>query len=182
MLTAVLLALGLAMDAVAVSVCAALCAPQAPWPRRLRMPLAFGIFQAVMPCGGWLGGEALAEAVADWDHWVAWALLTAIGGKMLWEARRAHAECPPGDPFAWRRVLPLAVATSVDALAAGLTIAVLEVPPLFAIALVGAVTALCCAVAMALASSIGNAGAQAAAACGGLVLLAIGFKILFEHL
>lgn len=181
-LTVLLVALGLALDAVAVSVCAALCAPAAPWRRRLRMPLCFALFQAGMPLLGWLGGEALAGPLAAWDHWLAWGLLTLIGGRMLWEAWRREDVCPAGDPYAWRRVLPLALATSIDALAAGLTIAFLDMPVAVSIVTIGAVTGSLCLVATAGAARLGTSGARGAEALGGLALIAIGARILAEHL
>ncbi|MBN8526849.1 MAG: manganese efflux pump [Planctomycetes bacterium] len=182
MLTALLLALGLSMDAVAVSICAGLSRPGEPFWRALRMPLAFGFFQALMPLLGWLGGKTVVAYVADWDHWIAFALLAAIGGKMLWEAWKGDDECPAGDPFAWGRLSVLAIATSIDALAAGLTIAFIQQPPLLTIAVIGCTTALLCLPAVRLGGRLGERWAGRAEIVGGLVLIGIGAKIVVDHL
>jgi putative Mn2+ efflux pump MntP len=183
MLTALLLALGLSMDAVAVSISSGLSRPgEGSW-RLLRMPLAFGFFQALMPFLGWLGGAALVAQVAAWDHWLAFALLAGIGGKMLWEAWRGDdAEAEPADPFAWGRLLVLSVATSIDALAAGLTIAFIDLPVGLTLAIIGGTTAAVCLPAVLWAGHLGGRWAGRAEIVGGLVLVGLGIKILVEHL
>lgn len=182
MLTVILLALGLSMDAVAVSAGAAIARPQEPFWRAMRMPLAFGFFQALMPLIGWIGGAALVGWIAAWDHWLAFALLTGIGGKMLWEAWAGDDEAGPGDPFAWGRLTVLAIATSIDALAAGLSIAVIGVPVLVAVGVIGATTAALCIPAVRLGARLGGRFAAAAEVLGGLTLIGIGAKILVDHL
>lgn len=183
MLTALLLALGLSMDAVAVSICAGLARPGERFWRAMRMPLAFGFFQALMPLLGWLGGQTFVERIAAWDHWIAFALLAGIGGKMLWEAWRGEDECPAGgDPFAWGRLLVLSVATSIDALAAGLSIALIGLHVGVTVAIIGATTALLCLPAVRLGGRLGERWASRAEVVGGLVLIAIGVRILVEHL
>lgn len=182
-LTAFALALGLAMDAVAVSISAGMARPGEPFARALRMPLAFGVFQALMPAIGWLGGAALSGWVATWDHWLAFALLLAIGGKMLWEAwRGGDEERPASDPFAWRPLLLLSVATSIDALAAGMTISLIGLHPGLTIAIIGATTALLCLPAVRLGARLGERWASRAEVAGGVVLILIGGKILVDHL
>jgi putative Mn2+ efflux pump MntP len=182
MLTALLLALGLSMDAVAVSICAGMARPGEPFWRALRMPLAFGFFQALMPFLGWLGGEAVVAYIADWDHWIAFALLAGIGGKMLWEAVNGDDECPTGDPFAWGRLTILAIATSIDALAAGLSISLIGLEVWLSVAIIGGVTALLCLPAVRLGGRLGERWAQRAGIVGGVVLIGIGVKILVDHL
>jgi manganese efflux pump family protein len=182
MFTALLLALGLSMDAVAVSICAGISRPGEPFVRALRMPVIFGLFQALMPLLGWLGGSTVVSLIADWDHWIAFALLAAIGGKMLWEAWHGDGDCPTGDPFAWGRLCVLAVATSIDALAAGLSIAFIGLPPLVSIVVIGMVTTVLCLPAVRLGSRLGARWARRAEVVGGLVLIGIGVKIVFDHL
>ncbi len=183
MLTAFLLALGLSMDAVAVSISSGMCRPGERFWRLLRMPLAFGFFQALMPLLGWLGGAAVVGHVATWDHWLAFALLAGIGGKMLWESWRGGDEaCASADPFAWGRLTVLAIATSIDALAAGLTIALIELPVAFTLAIIGGTTTALCLPAVLLAGRLGERWAGRAEIAGGLVLIGIGVKILVDHL
>ncbi len=183
MLTAILLALGLSMDAVAVSISSGLGRPGERFWRLLRMPLAFGFFQALMPFLGWLGGATVVGKVAAWDHWLAFALLAGIGGKMLWESLRGGEEAEtPADPFAWGRLMVLSVATSIDALAAGLTIAFIDLPVGFTLAIIGATTAALCLPAVLLAGRLGGRWAGRAEILGGLVLVGIGVKILVDHL
>jgi putative Mn2+ efflux pump MntP len=183
MLTAFLLALGLSMDAVAVSISSGLCRPGERFWRLLRMPLAFGLFQALMPFIGWLGGAAVVKQVAAWDHWLAFVLLAGIGGKMLWEAWKGGDDASgPADPFAWGRLTVLAIATSIDALAAGLTIAFIDLPVAFTLAIIGGTTAALCLPAVLLAGRLGERWAGRAEVLGGLVLIGIGAKILVDHL
>ncbi len=181
--SAFLLALGLSMDAVAVSISSGLCRPGERFWRLMRMPLAFGFFQALMPFIGWLGGAAVVKHVATWDHWLAFALLAGIGGKMLWEAwKGGDEECGPADPFAWGRLTVLAIATSIDALAAGLTIAFIDLPVAFTLAIIGGTTTALCLPAVLLAGRLGERWAGRAEILGGLVLIGIGAKILVDHL
>jgi putative Mn2+ efflux pump MntP len=182
LLTAFVLALGLSMDAVAVSISAGMSRPNEPWSRAIRMPLAFGAFQALMPLVGWLGGAKLVGLVAAWDHWLVFALLAGIGGKMLWEAFSRDDDAPVADPFAWKPLLLLALATSIDALAAGLSIAVIHLPVLVTVAVIGLTTALLCLPAVRLGSRLGDRWATRAEIVGGLVLIGLGVRILVQHL
>ena len=182
LITAFALALGLAMDAVAVSIAAGLARPQEPFARALRMPLAFGLFQALMPAIGWLGGAALSGWVADCDHWLVFAILGAIGGKMLWEAWRGGDDAGvAADPFAWRALLLLSIATSIDALAAGLSIALIGLHPGLTLAIIGLTTTALCLPAVRLGARLGRRWARRAELGGGLVLILIGCKILADH-
>jgi putative Mn2+ efflux pump MntP len=181
-LTAFALAAGLSMDAVAVSILAGMSRPDERFMRALRMPLACGFFQALMPTIGWLGGVAMSGWVSTWDHWLVFALLVAIGGKMLWEAWRHDGAPSANDPFAWRTLLPLAIATSIDALAAGMSIALIGLHPGLTIGIIGMTTAVLCLPAVRLGARLGRRWAGRAEVMGGLVLILIGVKILIEHL
>lgn len=174
MLSAIALAFGLAMDATAVCAARAFCAKN---PRELViLPLLFGAFQAGMASLGWLGGRAAADYISAWDHWVAFGLLTLIGGKMIVEALRDDGEPPePGSALLY---LGLALATSIDAAAGGLTLALLPVAPWLSLLLIGAVTAVCSALGYAAGRALGHKLGAKLEVIGGLVLVGIGIRIL----
>lgn len=183
----VALAIGLAMDATAVAAARGLAAPRL---RARHFAIVAGFFggaQAVMPLLGWLVGSSIGPRIAAWDHWIAFALLGGIGAKMLWEARGGDDDAAPGrDGFGLRVMLVLAIATSIDAFAAGITLPLLGAPPALAIATIGAITAALSAAGLALGHRVGHrAGARfgrGLEAFGGIVLIALGAKILIEHL
>ncbi|HEY5951048.1 MAG TPA: manganese efflux pump MntP family protein [Kofleriaceae bacterium] len=176
MLSAIALAFGLAMDATAV------CAARALGARNARelviLPLLFGLFQSGMASLGWLGGRAVGQYIAAWDHWVAFGLLVLIGGKMFYEAWRGEdSEPTPGTPLLY---LGLAVATSIDAAAAGLTLHLLDTPPWLSLLLIGGVTVACSALGYAVGRALGHKVGSKLAALGGLVLIGIGIDILIR--
>ena len=174
------IALGLSMDAFAVSVCKGLSL------RRLRPAhlaltgLYFGGFQFLMPLLGWLLGYRFAALIADYDHWIAFLLLGLIGLGMLRESF-SGAETLDAD-FGFCSMLPLAVATSIDALAVGVSFAFLEQPILPAAALIGAVTFLLSGLGLCLGRAFGARFKAGAERLGGCLLLLMGLKILWEHL
>ena len=174
------LAIGLAMDATAVAATRGLRARRG---EGLLLAALFGGFQAGMAALGWLLGDYGGRYVAAWDHWIAFGLLAAIGGKMLLDARRlGDAEPdqrPPGGPLLY---LGLALATSIDAGAAGITLPLLAVPPGFALAVIGAVTALLTLIGYRAGNALGRRLGSRLEVVGGLVLIAIGVKLLVEHL
>jgi putative Mn2+ efflux pump MntP len=176
-LSALALAFGLAMDATAV------CAVRAFTAKHSRelviLPLLFGAFQAGMASIGWLGGRAAAEYIAAWDHWVAFALLVLIGGKMIYEAIRGDddEEVTAGTPFLY---LGLALATSIDAAAAGLTLTLLPVPPWLSLLLIGSITAGCSALGYVAGRALGHRLGAKLEVLGGLVLIGIGIDVLIR--
>jgi putative Mn2+ efflux pump MntP len=184
MLTAAVTGVGLAMDAVAVSVSSGLAVGRASWSQCLRMALAFGVFQAVMPAIGFALGAFLRGWISAVDHWVAFGLLAAIGGKMVWESLGGDEDGPKEqpDPFAWGRLTVLAIATSIDALAVGVGFAALQMDLISTVLIIGAVTVLLCLPAVRLGGILGDRFAHRAELLGGLVLIGIGLKILIEHL
>lgn len=180
-----LLAVGLAMDATAVAGARGLAA------RRLRardvalVALLFGGFQALMPLLGYFVGRRVGPALARWDHWIIFALLGGLGAKMLWEARTAGEAdgAPAGDDvFDLRVLLALAVATSLDALAVGVTLPMLRAPLALSVATIGVTTAVLSALGLYAGRRFGAALGRRLDAFGGLVLIALGCKILAEHL
>jgi manganese efflux pump family protein len=176
-LAAIALAFGLAMDATAV------CAARAVGARNRRelliLPLLFGVFQAGMGSIGWLGGRAAADYIAAWDHWVAGGLLLVIGGKMFYEALRGNDE--PAEPGTALLYLGLALATSIDAAAAGLTLNLLSVAPWLALVLIGTITAACSALGYMAGRALGHKLGAKLEILGGLVLIAIGIDILIRQ-
>jgi len=181
-----LLAVGLAMDAMAVSAARGLATPSIR-PRHVVLVAAFfGGFQALMPLLGWLAGSRIGPFVETWDHWIAFVLLSFIGGKMLWEARTSKATERPGqdggDLYGFKVMLVLAVATSIDALAAGITLPMMHAPILLSIATIGVTTALLSALGLFAGRRFGAALGRGLDVAGGLLLVGLGIKILVQHL
>lgn len=181
-----LLALGLAMDATAVAAARGLAAPRIRPRHVLLVAGFFGGFQALMPVVGWLVGARVGPLVESWDHWIAFALLLALGAKMLWEARGAGAaageEAGAGDLFGLKVMTVLAVATSIDALAVGITLPMLGAPFMMTIATIGVVTAVSSAAGLFAGRRFGAMLGKRLDVAGGLVLIGLGTKILVEHL
>lgn len=181
-----LIALGLSMDAFAVSVASGATMKRLHLPNALKMGLFFGGFQALMPVLGWLAGLGMKEFISGWDHWIAFGLLTAIGGKMLYEAFKIkeEEECggPKTCPFDTGTLTVLAIATSIDALAVGITFSVLSVSIITPVLVIGLVTFLMSVVGVKIGSAGGHFFEHKMEAAGGLILVAIGLKILLEHL
>ncbi len=176
------IALALAMDAFAVALAAG--AVVAPVTRRhlFRLGFHFGLFQALMPVVGWLAGLTLRSSIEAYDHWIAFGLLALIGGKMIREALAPEREEPPaGDPTRGWTLVMLSVATSIDALAVGLTLAMLGVEIWLPSLVIGLVAGILTVAGMRLGDRVGSLWGKRVEIFGGLVLLAIGFKILFEH-
>lgn len=175
------IALGLAMDAFAVSVAASIQVAKLDAGHVLRLAFSFGFFQFMMPVIGWLAGRGLSQWLTAVDHWVAFALLAAIGGKMLWESfHPSDGSCK--DPTRGWMLLTLAVATSIDALALGLSLALLEVSIWMPSVIIGIVAALLSALGATFGCRLGRRFGVWAERFGGLVLLGIGLRILISHL
>ena len=175
------LALGLSMDAFAVSICKGLSVPKLQAKHCLICGVYFGGFQALMPLLGWLLGIRFQSLITNIDHWIAFVLLAVIGANMIKESFSKEEECPDAS-FGFKTMLTLAVATSIDALAVGVTFAFLDVAIVPAVLLIGATTFVCSAVGVKIGNVFGNRFQSKAEFLGGLVLIAIGLKILIEHL
>lgn len=178
------LALGLAMDATAVCAARGCAAPRIRARHVLLVALFFGGFQALMPLLGWLLGHGVGPLVQAWDHWIAFVLLAAIGGKMLWEARSADKAEPEANAnlFGLRVLLLLAIATSIDALAVGFTLPMLNAPLGLSLVTIGVTTAITSAAALCVGRRFGDALGNRPDLVGGVVLIGLGTKILIEHL
>ncbi|MGV8084195.1 MAG: manganese efflux pump MntP family protein [Coriobacteriia bacterium] len=175
------IALGLSMDAFAVSVGKGLSVPRTTLKHTAIVGVWFGGFQALMPLIGYLLGSSFRSLVTTWDHWIAFVLLVLIGVNMIRESRKA-AEENLGASFRWRQMFPLAVATSIDALAVGVTFAFLDVRIVPAVAFIGVVTFAFSAIGLKIGNVFGTRFKSGAELFGGLVLILIGTKILLEHL
>ena len=175
------LAVGLSMDAFAVSICKGLSIRTLKLRQALIVGAWFGAFQALMPAVGWLLGSAFANLIESVDHWIAFVLLSLIGGNMIREAF-SHEEEDADPSLAPVTMLLLAVATSIDALAVGVTFAFLRVDILPAVTLIGACTFLISAAGVKIGNVFGSRYKSRAELAGGAVLVLIGVKILLEHL
>jgi putative Mn2+ efflux pump MntP len=178
----ILLSLGLAMDAFAVSVASGIAIQNLRIHHALRIALAFGLFQAIMPVIGWLAGLALQKYVTGIDHWVAFGLLTFIGGKMIYEATRMEEAEEASNPLNLYVLLVLAIATSVDALAVGITFAMLGTAIMTPVVVIGSVTFVLCLAGVYIGDMFGHFFEKKIEIFGGVVLIGIGLKILLEHL
>lgn len=178
----VAVALGLSMDALAVSVAGGMLVRQARLRGALLVAAYFGGFQALMPVLGWAAGRNLHAAVSRWDHWAAFILLAGVGAHMVWDSWRADSSAERNFDLGPAALLTLAVATSLDALAVGLSLAMLRVGVVVPALVIGGVTAAACFTGFLLADRLGRALERRARALGGLILLAIGGKILAGHL
>jgi len=188
--TLLLLAIGLAMDAFAVSVSTGMtCRVRAA--HVFKMAGSFGVFQGLMPLIGYMVANAFSAQIQAVDHWVAFVLLSFVGAKMLWEnlrGKEAAVDCSE-TAYSWKRVGVLALATSIDALAVGVSLAVMPHTGMLApawgylvcCAVVALVTFVLCTVGLFLGGRFGRLLGNKAEIAGGLVLIAIGLKILLEH-
>lgn len=176
-----LLAVGLAMDAFAVAVCKGLSLRELKLRQALLVGAWFGVFQGLMPVLGWLLGSAFSDLVQSVDHWIAFILLAIIGGNMIREAVKGDEE--DVDPsLSFGVMFLLAVATSIDALAVGITFAFLNVNILLAVVLIGVITFAISAVGVKVGNLFGARYKSKAELLGGCVLILIGLKILLEDL
>ena len=176
-----LLALGLSMDSFAASVSGGVAMKRFSMARALKIALTLAAFQAAMPVIGWIAGEHFKSLIESLDHWIAFVLLAFIGFNMIREAR-SDEENESNDRFDFKTMLPLAVATSIDALAVGVTFAFLRVNIVPAVSFIGCITFLLSAIGLKAGNIIGAKNRSRAEFAGGLVLILMGIKILLEHL
>ena len=181
-----LIGVGLSMDAFAVAICKGLGMKRLNMKQALVIGLFFGGFQALMPFVGWALGSQFQDLISPIDHWVAFILLAIIGGKMLVEAIRGGDEESADEPadakLDLKELFVLAVATSIDALAVGITFALLGVNIVEAISIIGATTFVLSVAGVAVGHAFGARYERGATIVGGVVLILIGCKILLEHL
>lgn len=175
-----ILAVGLSMDAFAVSICKGLSVQRLRPRHAIIAGAYFGGFQALMPLIGWLLGRQFEELIKSIDHWIAFGLLVIIGANMIRESFGKEEEL--NDSFSFKTMLPLAIATSIDALAVGVTFAFLEVQIITAILLIGVTTFAISAAGVKIGNVFGAKYKSKAELAGGIILILLGIKILIEHL
>ena len=177
-----LLAVGLSMDAFAVAVCKGLATPEITLKKACVVGLWFGAFQALMPTLGYLVGYRFQEKITAIDHWIAFVLLVFIGANMIRESFSKEEEGVNAS-LAFKEMLLLAIATSIDALAVGVTFAFLpDIPIIPAVSFIGVITFLLSALGMKVGNVFGTKYKSRAELVGGIILILIGSKILIEHL
>ncbi len=181
-LTILGIAVGLAMDAFAVAVAAGLTIGQITHRHHFRLSFHFGLFQFLMPILGWLAGNTLTLYIQAYDHWVAFGLLSYVGGKMIWESAAGHDHhAPRADPTRGWSLVTLSVATSIDALAVGFSMAALGVSVWIPSVVIGLVAGAMTILGLSFGRRLGEAWGRRAEVAGGIVLLGIGMRILYLH-
>lgn len=182
-LTLLGVAVGLSMDAFAVAIAAGLTIERVTPRHTFRLAFHFGLFQFLMPILGWLAGHQVAAYIGAWDHWLAFGLLGYVGGKMLWEARSERGpEETKADPTRGLTLVTLSLATSIDALAVGLSMAFLGVSVWLPSVVIGIVAATLTAIGIGFGSRLGPRCGRWAEIAGGCVLIFIGLRIVWSHL
>lgn len=176
-----ILAIGLSMDAFAVSICKGLSVQKLELKHMLVVGAYFGGFQAFMPSIGYLLGSQFEHLIVSVDHWIAFFLLLIIGGNMIKESRETDVDALDDD-FGVKTMLLLAIATSIDALAVGITFAFLRVNIVAAVLFIGCITFVCSAIGVKIGNVFGAKYKSKAELAGGVILILIGTKILLEHL
>ena len=178
-----LISVALGMDAFSVALGIGAARHRVSLRAILRLSASFGLFQFFMPIAGWLGGMTIAAYIDSYDHWIAFAVLLYVGGKMIHQSFRGEEAPAPGqDPTRGITLIMLSVATSIDALAVGLSMAVMKTPILCPSAVIGIVAFVMTAVGMLFGERLGKMFGRRVEALGGLILIGIGLKILWDGL
>jgi len=177
-----ILAAGLGMDALAVAIGAGIALKSPSQVPALRLSSSFGFFQFIMPVIGWYAGQTISTFIRDYDHWLAFILLAAIGGKMIRDALKGGKEFASPDPTRGIPLLMLSIATSIDALAVGLSLAFLKEAILYPSVIIGVVAFAMTWTGVAFGGRLGRVFGRKVEIAGGLILIGIGVKILLEHL
>jgi putative Mn2+ efflux pump MntP len=178
----VLIAFGLAMDAFAVSITSGIAIKRLRLNHALRIAGFFGSFQAIMPFIGWLAGLSLINYISGVDHWIAFTLLAFIGCKMIYEATKIEAVEKETNPLNPKVLLLLSIATSIDALAVGLSFAILKIDIATPIIIIGTITFVLSFLGAFAGNKLGHLFENKIEIAGGLILIIIGTKILIEHI
>ena len=181
-ITILLIAIGLSMDAFAVSVTSGFAVERLRIKHAFRMALFFGGFQFLMPILGWFTGLSLKDLITGIDHWVAFVLLFFIGAKMIYESTKMESEKGTGNAFKLGTLFLLAIATSIDALAVGISLSFLNVAIVSPSIVIGVVTFLLTFAGVYIGKKFGHFFESKLEIAGGLILIGLGFKILIQHL
>lgn len=180
--TLIIMALGLAADAFAVSLSSGLLIKNLKVNKALKIALFFGVFQYLMPLIGWVGGLFFRDFLINIDHWIAFILLTLIGGKMIYESLSEEDEEEKFNPTDTYTLFGLAIATSIDALAVGFSLSVIQTSILQAATIIGVITFSLSLMGVFIGHTFGGLFKEKVEFLGGAILIAIGAKILLEHL
>lgn len=177
----IFISVSLAMDAFAVSICKGLSMKKLDWKKAFIIALYFGFFQALMPVIGYFLGATFSDLVTNIDHWIAFVLLSIIGGNMIKESFDDEEE-KRNDDVDFRTMIVLAIATSIDALAIGITFAFLKTNIVVSISYIGVITFIISLLGVKIGNKFGDRFQNKAELSGGIILILIGLKILLEHL
>lgn len=178
----IVIAIGLAMDASAVSLGAAASGYSGNSRATFRLSFHFGLFQFLMPVAGWFMGIGLASQFKSFDHWIAFFLLAFVGGRMIYEGMDQSPETQKNDPSKGLTMVMLSIATSIDALAVGFSLAMLDVNIWYPSIIIGVITAFMSFIAIKIGTKLGVVFGKRMEIFGGVILLLIGSRILFSHL
>jgi len=181
-LTIVFIAFGLAMDALAVSIASGVAIKRLRIEHAVKIALFFGTFQAVMPIIGWLAGISLKDFISGVDHWIAFGLLSLIGCKMIYESMKLKADKKQINPLNLHVLIIFSIATSIDALAVGVSFAFLQIAIITPVFIIGMITFGLSFAGVFVGNKLGHFFEQKIEFVGGLILIGIGIKILVEHL
>lgn len=181
-ITILFVAFGLALDAFAVSITSGIAIKHLRIEHALRIAIFFGSFQAAMPIIGWLAGISLKDLISGVDHWIAFGLLSLIGCKMIYESMKMKPDRVEIDPLSIYVLLILSVATSIDALAVGVSFAFLKIAIISPVIVIGIITFLLSFLGVFVGNRLGHFFEQKIELVGGLILIGMGIKILVEHL
>ncbi len=182
-LSVLIIAIGLSADCFAVALGSSVSTKNPSKILALRVAIAFGLFQALMPAIGWLAGQTVVKFIADYDHFIAFALLAFVGSRMLWESFHHKEEHSKNtDISKWLVLLTLSIATSIDALAVGLSLAFLRMHIAAASITIGLVAFVITIIGFLLGEKVGKLIGRRAEMVGGIVLIAIGLRILISHM
>ncbi len=182
-LSVIFIAIALAMDAFSVSISAGIIIGDPDFRHYFRLSFHFGLFQFIMPVIGYFAGAYVENYIKDYDHWIAFGLLFIIGMKMIIEAfPKEEKDVPRKDPSKGINLIILAVATSIDALAVGLSLGVLNRPILLPSIIIGLICSLFSIIGIAIGKKVGSFFSRKTEIIGGIMLIVIGIKILIEHI
>ncbi|MEK6775723.1 MAG: manganese efflux pump MntP family protein [bacterium] len=181
LITILFIAIGLSMDAFAVSITSGLAIKRFHVNHALKIGIFFGSFQAIMPVIGWLAGFGLRTFISGIDHWIAFGLLTVIGCKMIYESTMMKPDKRENSPLDISVLLILSIATSIDALAVGLSLSLIQVSIILPAAIIGIITFLISTAGVFIGNRFGHIFENKMEILGGLILIGIGIKILIEH-
>ena len=182
LLTIILIAIGLSFDTFAVSVSSGLILRKIDFFNATKIAITLAVFQAAMPVIGWLAGSGIKVYAEDFDHWIAFGILALLGGKMIYESFNTDPDNRSFNPLDFKVMIGMAIATSIDALIVGFSFALLNFKILLSVGIIGAVTYIVAMLGMLFGKKIGARMGRRMEMLGGVMLILIGVKILFEHL